>query len=439
MSLNRQQDTVLSAKQARKRSAVSKADKMKTRLKMSFPLVVIMSIIPTSLGEKGVYRLRNHVMDPSRREAQVAEPLSFSGDLTPILDAAQDLADAEAAASQVPVSSPTPPPVDIGCSGTNSEPTSIQYSYEMEISTASAQEETTILADLEQALNDALASELLHCPNLGYFSGGEDTGIVEFNPLPDDIVDTQNSCDPAHVENTTNTCRVMNGVMQVHYRSESDREIIEHMVLTGTQQFLESPGTIPGLLRTRYLGPAITDPGGATDGDGSGPDTPVTTDTGLSSRSIIFMSLASVGFVAAVSFVMYLRLRKSAREDEVPYVATLENYSSGEESPSRMDSSCEDSNFSSILPSNYKMDVSESPFDNSAGGSFSSPSFGMSSMGTIHETDDGPSDGQSDIVVSDGYTTEGDSSIEFPYFQSNYVANAAPVLGARPRTVSVSK
>ena len=225
--------------------------------------------------------------------------------------------------------------------------------------------------------------------------------------------------------------------MQVWFHPDSDSAIIEYMVLTGTQQFLQSPGNIPGLVRTRYLGPPITNPDGAAGGGGSGPNIPASTSNdGLSSRSIIFMSLASVGFVAAVSFVMYFRLRKAARQDEVPYVATLENESSGEESPSRLDSSCEDSNFSSILPSNYKMDASESPF-NSIAASYSSPSFGQSSMGTIHETtDDVPSDGTSDIVISDGYTTEGDSSIEFPYFESNYVANAAPVLGARPRTVS---
>jgi hypothetical protein len=410
----------------------------------------------------GIYRLRAPIVDSARRKAQdAANPPSFSGDLTPIIDAAQKLADEEAANSQAPVSPPTLAPADsttpapvaggggddgtsIGCSKADSQVAYFAYTYEMEISTASSQSDgreivelgrAAIQKDLEESLNQALASELLYCPNLEYFAGGDDTGIVEFNSLPVDKVAKSQSCDPAQVKRDTNICYVMNGEMQVWFHPDSDRDIIEFMVLTGTQQFLQSPGNIPGLVRTRYLGPPITNPDGAEGGGGSGPNIAAdTSSNGLGSRSIIFMSLASVGFIGVFSFVMYFRLRKSARRDDVPYVATLENESSGEESPSRLDISCEDSNFSSILPSNYKMsDASESPF-NSIAGSFSTPSFGQSSMGTIHETDDVALDGKSDIVVSDGYSTEGDSSTEFPYFESNYVANATPVLGARPRT-----
>ena len=63
----------------------------------------------------------------------------------------------------------------------------------METLTASAESEAAIQADLEESLNQALASELLYCPYLGYSAGGEDTGIVEFNPLPVDMVAHQSN------------------------------------------------------------------------------------------------------------------------------------------------------------------------------------------------------------------------------------------------------
>ena len=64
---------------------------------------------PTTMG---VYRLRTPLVDSARRKAQdAANPLSFSGDLTPILDAAQVLADEEAANSQAVGCSTTDNPV----------------------------------------------------------------------------------------------------------------------------------------------------------------------------------------------------------------------------------------------------------------------------------------------------------------------------------------
>jgi hypothetical protein len=50
-------------------------------------------------------------------------------------------------------------------------------------------------------------------------------------------------------------------------------------------------------------------------------------------------------------------------------------------------------------------------------------------MGTIPESD--VSD--SGIVLSEGYSTSEESSVEFPFFESTYMI-ASPVLGARPRT-----
>lgn len=240
----------------------------------------------------------------------------------------------------------------------------------------------------------------------------------------------------------------MVGVMKVSFKPDvTDPTQVEDLVLTATEKYLNSinDDTIDGVARTRYLGPSNSNPDGATDGNEPSGGEPAETasDSGLNHRSIIFMSLASVGFVAAVGLVTYYRLRKPRRDEEVPYVATLENESSGEESPSRLDSSCDDlsqSQFSQIMPSNYRFDGSDSPFqspfDSVATSMLGPSSMGPSSMGTIHESDDAnSSDGG--IVISDtGYSSTEDSSVEFPYFESNYVANGAPVLGARPRTVS---
>ena len=225
--------------------------------------------------------------------------------------------------------------------------------------------------------------------------------------------------------------------MRVSFKPDKDIDLVEYMVMTATQDFLNTVknNIVRGVARARYLGPPIDNPSGASDGKDEPNDgeSATASNTGLSDRSIIFMSVASVGFIAAVGLVTYFRLKTSSRQDEIPYVATLENESSGEESPSHMESSGEDSqsHFRSIMPSNYRFDISESPFNSIA------TSSGPSSMGTIHESDDARSDGG--LVVSDtGYSTEDSSSVEFPYFESNYKANAAPVLGARPRTVSYS-
>lgn len=415
---------------------------MKNRLRMAI-VVVLMGVLPVAFGEKGVYRLGNRIKYQSHRENVEVDPFSFSGDLDPIIGAAQDLADAEEAENGGNV---TPGDgASIGCKADDSQVAYFQFTYEMETLPPPAalddrdiilQDEDDVLGRLEKALNDALAEKLLYCPNSGYDASDEDTGIVEFNSLPEDKADDTANCDPTEIIDSQNTCQVMVGEMQVWFTPDSDRDIIEYMVMTATRDFLNNGPDVRGVARTRYLGPAIDNPSGISDGDTpSDGEIATASDSGLSNRSIIFMSVASVGFVAAVGLVTYFRLRKSHRQqDEVPYVATLENESSGEESPSRLDSSGEeDSNFSSIMPSNYRLDISESPFNTAS--SIASPSVaGMSSMGTIHESEDGRSDGSADILMSEGYTTEG-SSIEFPYFENNY-ANPSPVLGARPRTVS---
>lgn len=455
ISSTRQESITATPKHERRRISFARDDTMKNRLSMrAAVLVVVMGILPGVLGEKGLYRLRSPVKDEVRRKVQVAEPLSFSGDLDPIIDAANQLADEEEALNAGTTVAPPgattadgtlPSDTSIGCdtNSASSQPIYLFFTYEMETLPAPVddrdiilQDETDVVASLEKALNTALADKLLYCPGLGYDASGDNTGIVEFDSSPSDEPIPDKSCnttiDPA------NTCQVMEGQMKVVYTNDTtNADIVEYMVMTATRDFLNGDVNVPGLARTEYLGPAITNPNGATDG-GETPSNGVSTDTtsGLSTRSIIFMSVASAGLIAAVGLVTFLRMRKRSSEEEVPYVATLENESSGEESPSRLDSSNEDSNFSSIMPSNYRLDVSESLFN-----SIASPSFGQSSMGTIHESDDANSEGQrsDDILVSDGYTTEGDSSTEFPYaFGNNYVANATPVLGARPRTVSLA-
>jgi hypothetical protein len=215
--------------------------------------------------------------------------------------------------------------------------------------------------------------------------------------------------------------------MEVYYKPGYDRDIIEYIVRSAANSFLNSNPNITGLARTSYDGPDTTNPPGITDPDEAASGTPV--DGGnLSSKSVAIMSLASVGFVVAVGIVTYFRLRKSARMDEVPYVTTLENEGSNDESsPSR---SGEESTlaftsgenllspFSSMLPNAYRL---ESPFSSSV------------EMGTIPESD--VSDEQnSGLLISEGYSTPSeDSSIEFPYFENPYMLTG-PVLGARPRT-----
>lgn len=448
MPLNRPQQyvkaTSVEGKQETSRVVCLRAATMKIPMS-ALVIVIIMCMIPTAVsGEHGIYRLRSRVNNHEHRELQV--PLSFSGDLDPIIEAAEELAELEDTMN----GGTTPPPPSgpssdtrIGCEDeTKDKVIILQFKYEMEALPSSIplddrdiilQDQPSVQESLEKSLNEALANKLLYCPDIGYTASDENTKIVAYDSAPDDT--PGKTCDTT---DSQNTCQVMSGEMSVWHTadSDSDRAMIEYVTMISIRNYLNSDPDIPGLVRTKYLSPAIKEPeppNGATDGDTDPSDSVSTdTDSGLNNRSIIFMSLASVGFVAAVGLVTYFRMRKTSRQEDVPYVATLENESSGEESPSRLSSSNDESNFSSIMPSNYRLDVSESPFNSIAPSS-------MGSMGTIHESDDAHSDGQrsDDIIVSDGYTTEGDSSIEFPsYFGNNYVANAAPVLGARPRTVS---
>jgi hypothetical protein len=228
------------------------------------------------------------------------------------------------------------------------------------------------------------------------------------------------------VSDPANNCVKLDGIMEVYYKPGSDPDTIEYRVRSAAKSFLDSNPNIPGLARTSYDGPDITNPPAITDPDEPGSGTPVDSSS-LSNKSVVVMALASVGFVVAVGMVTYFRLRKAARMDQVPYVATLENESSHEESsPSRSGEESTSvfnsgdnlvSSFSAILPNAYRVD---SPFHNV-------------DMGTIPESDVSD-DHESGLLLSEGYSTPSeDSSIEFPYFGNTYMPTS-PVLGARPRT-----
>lgn len=403
---------------------------MKHRLNATVIVLVMMGILlPLTLATNRVYKLRTPVRDETLRELQEKNPLSFTnGDLGPIIDAAE-----EAAAAEDAENGGTPPGdggdenYSIGCNTGGNTVMYLYFQYEME--TSASQDKDTVQEELEAALNQALANRLLYCPGTEY--DGEETGIVELSSLGKDNV-TESACDPDNIVDAANKCEVLEGEMSVWFMPEYSRDAVEYSIMTDIRDYLNRAPEVNGVVRTLYLGPAINNPSGIEDGDTPSNVTPGGASDGLNNRSIIFMSLASVGFVAAVGMVTYFRLRKRAREEDVPYVATLENNSSGEESPSRMSSSCDDSHISSIMPSNYRLDVSESPFS-----SIIQPSLGPSSMGTIQESDsDGPA---SDIIVSsDGYSTEDSSIAELSYFGNNYMKQISPVLGARPRTVSVT-
>ena len=219
--------------------------------------------------------------------------------------------------------------------------------------------------------------------------------------------------------------------MKVSYKPGSVLDIVEYVVRSTTKTFLNSAKDpeVPGLVRATYVGPDITTPPGINKDDDETPtnEEPVDSST-LSNKNILITSLCSVGFVVAVGLATYFRVRNSSRQDEltsVPYVATLENESSVEES--HQSASCDDngndsiSPLSAMMPNAYRLDH-ESPAN----------SVHASETGTVSESD--VSDGQSSgILLSEGYSTGEESDAEFPFFESPYVAPVAPVLGARPR------
>lgn len=209
--------------------------------------------------------------------------------------------------------------------------------------------------------------------------------------------------------------------MQVSYKLGSDHDIVEYVVRSTTKTFLNSAKDpkVPGLERATYVGPDITTPPGIKDdGETASNGEPVNSST-LSNKNILLMSLASVGFVVAIGVATYFRVRKSARQDEVPYVATLENESSADESHQSQSGDNGDdsvSPFSAMMPNAYRLDNESS-----------------SEMGTIPESD--VSDGQSSgILLSEGYSTGEESDVELPFFENPYRTPVAPVLGARPRS-----
>jgi hypothetical protein len=214
--------------------------------------------------------------------------------------------------------------------------------------------------------------------------------------------------DPA----STNACYKLEGVMKVSYKPGSVLDIVEYVVRSTTKSFLNSAKDpeVPGLVRATYVGPDITTPPGIKDEDETPPSGEPVDSSTLSNKNILIMSLCSVGFVVAVGLATYFRVRHSSRQDEatsVPYVATLENESSVEES--HQSASCDDNG-------------NESPAN----------SVHASETGTLPESD--VSDGQSSgILLSEGYSTGEESDAEFPFFENPYVTPVAPVLGARPR------
>jgi hypothetical protein len=301
---------------------------------------------------------------------------------------------------------------------------------------------------LERSLIDYLSLELLDCPGSRRLRILESSGfgIVQFNSLP---VDTPAENGMHYLRTTAtisllsllttfsfstsvatcsvisdpaNACLLLDGITEVYYKPNSDADIIEWNVRSATKSFLDSNPNVLGLARSRYDGPDLTNPPGIITPD-PGPETAVES-ANLSTRAVLTVALTSVGFVVAVGLVTYFRMRKSARMHQVPYISTLENESShdesspsrsGEESPSVLSSGDNPgTSFPSILPSSYRVD---------------SPLNSIAEMGTIPESD--VSD--SGIVLSEGYSTSEESSVEFPFFESTYMI-ASPVLGARPRT-----
>ena len=217
--------------------------------------------------------------------------------------------------------------------------------------------------------------------------------------------------------------------MYAWYMPDYNRELIAYQVRSATRDFLNTANgtTVEGLVSANYIGPQLSDPPSAEIGDQNGNGSTIDirgAENSLSGQAIGLMTVAGVGFLAVVGMATYFRLRKQPSREEVPYVATLEN--------NDQESSVEETSgeaFPSMLPNSYRL---ESPFSSTAG----------NSMGTIHESSDGDASvsvseqsSSTGILISEGYTTE-ESSVEFPYNFDNPYVPAAPVLGARPRTVS---
>jgi hypothetical protein len=91
---------------------------------------------------------------------------------------------------------PTPPTgeipgsedTSIGCAEAINESTFVTFTYEME--TMSNTTETNVQRNLETALNEALASKLLECPDVRsrrLQQQDSDVGTVEFDYLPKDM------------------------------------------------------------------------------------------------------------------------------------------------------------------------------------------------------------------------------------------------------------
>ena len=202
-------------RQAREQAAsCPRTSIMKNRLRNAYVVLVLMSMLPHAPAEKGVYRLdirRNHQL---RREMVNVEAPSFSGDLGPIIKAAEKLANEEnngngGGTVTDPTSTLVPPSTGRPGDGDNTQGESttkgcvvgestfeyFEFTYELETlptSTATHGREITLQDDdnvedrLERALNDALADKLLNCPDDGYDAN---TGIVEFDSLPKDAAD----------------------------------------------------------------------------------------------------------------------------------------------------------------------------------------------------------------------------------------------------------
>ena len=149
---------------------------MTSRTRSALFILAVSMLLSMASGEKGAYRLANrHRREQgSRRRSMLTETISFSGDLAPIIEAAQALADKEASAGAgtpeptlEPTLAPTLPlePTEtpgttlLGCTDANSLDTSVDFSYSIE--THQDYQVDDVIQNLEIALNQYLADNLL--------------------------------------------------------------------------------------------------------------------------------------------------------------------------------------------------------------------------------------------------------------------------------------
>jgi hypothetical protein len=189
----------------------------------------------------------------------------------------------------------------------------------------------------------------------------------------------------------------------------------------------------------QYLGPDIPNLSEVNTDTDSDTRSPVnaSSNNDLSARSILLFSFAAVAFVSSIGVAMWFRKRTLNRHDDSEYDSTvgptlsplagggpdmtlLRVDSHGENEDYLADTGSDESDshspFSSMLPPAYRLDE------------------GVSQMDVVLEMNESFDDQASNILISEGWTTESDvDSIDVSNLIDISRTSEAPVLGARKR------